>query len=273
MPDMLLTIRHETVYHYTAALTYTIQQLRLTPRAEVQQRTLAWNIRSSGTRHPFTDAFGNLSHTLTITRPHHEVRIIAEGTVAVAPLHLGRLPQPGEFSPLVFTVPTQLTQPTVAVMDFAHRHLQSGAGNTQLLDLAQAICAAVAYQSGSTAVTTSADDALALGQGVCQDHAHLFLACCHAAGIPARYVSGYIDPGNTNHAESHAWVDVWVEEHDFSGWISIDVTHACFASNNYCRLAIGRDYDSAAPVRGVRRGGGEETLTVQVNVSALPSDQ
>jgi transglutaminase-like putative cysteine protease len=153
---MLLTIRHETVYHYTAALTYTIQQLRLTPRAEVQQRTLAWNIRSSGTRHPFTDAFGNLSHTLTITRPHHEVRIIAEGTVAVAPLHLGRLPQPGEFSPLVFTVPTQLTQPTVAVMDFAHRHLQAGAGNTQLLDLAQAICAAVAYQSGSTAVTSSA---------------------------------------------------------------------------------------------------------------------
>jgi transglutaminase-like putative cysteine protease len=68
-------------------------------------------------------------------------------------------------------------------------------------------------------------------------------------------------------------VDVWVEENDFSGWISIDVTHACFASNNYCRLAIGRDYDSAAPVRGVRRGGGDETLTVQVNVSALPSDQ
>jgi transglutaminase-like putative cysteine protease len=273
MPDMLLTIRHETVYHYTAALTYTIQQLRLSPRAEAQQRTLAWHISSSGNRHPYIDAFGNLSHTLTVTKPHHEVRIIAEGTVAVTPLQQGRLPQAGEFSPLVFTVPTQLTQATAAVMEFAHRNLRSGADSRQLLELAQAICAAVAYQSGSTAVTSSADDALALGQGVCQDHAHLFLACCHIAGIPARYVSGYIDPGNTSHAESHAWVDVWVQESGFAGWISIDVTHACFASDNYCRLAIGRDYDSAAPVRGVRRGGGEETLTVQVNVSALPSDQ
>ncbi|MEM4988569.1 transglutaminase family protein [Collimonas sp. H4R21] len=270
---MLLTIRHETVYHYTAALTYTIQQLRLSPRAEAQQRTLAWHISSSGNRHPYIDAFGNLSHTLTVTKPHHEVRIIAEGTVAVTPLQQGRLPQAGEFSPLVFTVPTLLTQATPAVMEFAHRNLRSGADSRQLLELAQAICAAVAYQSGSTAVTSSADDALALGQGVCQDHAHLFLACCHIAGIPARYVSGYIDPGNTSHAESHAWVDVWVQESGFAGWISIDVTHACFASDNYCRLAIGRDYDSAAPVRGVRRGGGEETLTVQVNVSALPSDQ
>ena len=74
--------------------------------------------------------------------------------------------------------------------------------------------------------TTTAQDALKLGKGVCQDHAHLFLACCHAQGIPARYVSGYIDPGNSDHAASHAWVDVWVEDSGFAGWISIDVTHA-----------------------------------------------
>jgi transglutaminase-like putative cysteine protease len=61
-------------------------------------------------------------------------------------------------------------------------------------------------------------------QGVCQDHAHMFLACCHAHGIPARYVSGYIDP-ETGHAASHAWVDAWVEDPDYTGWVSIDVTH------------------------------------------------
>lgn len=270
---MLLTIRHETVYRYTEPLTYTIQQLRLSPRAEPQQRTLDWHITSSGVHHPFTDAFGNLCHMLTITGQHNEVRIVAEGSVVVTPLHLGRLSQAGEFLPLVFTVPTLLTQPSPAIIDFAHRHLIRAADSDNLLALAAAICDTVAYQSGATLVTSSADDALRLGQGVCQDHAHLFLACCHTVGIPARYVSGYIDPGNSDHAESHAWVDVWIVQADFSGWISIDVTHARFASDAYCRLAIGRDYDSAAPVRGVRRGGGAETLSVRVNVTATASDQ
>ncbi|KAF3998588.1 transglutaminase family protein [Glaciimonas immobilis] len=265
---MLLTIRHETIYRYTEELTYTIQQLRLTPRAEAHQRTIDWHITSTGARHPFVDAFGNLSHMLTITIPHTYVRIVAEGTVAVTPLFLGRLPQQGTFSPFVFTVASPLTQPTSAIIAFAHKHLIKGANSNQLLALAQAICGTVAYQSGSTLVTSSADDALRLGRGVCQDHAHLFLACCHVVGIPACYVSGYIDPGNSDHAESHAWVDAWVEQADFTGWISIDVTHACFASNAYCRLAIGRDYESAAPVRGVRRGGGAETLSVNVNVIA-----
>ena len=77
---MLLTIRHDTLYHYTEELTYTIQQLRLTPRPEEHQRTLNWHITSSGVRNPFTDAFGNLSHMLTITGRHNEVRIVAEGS-------------------------------------------------------------------------------------------------------------------------------------------------------------------------------------------------
>jgi transglutaminase-like putative cysteine protease len=266
---MILSIRHETVYRYTAPLAYTIQQLRLTPRLESHQRSLTWTITTPGQRNPFTDAFGNLSHMLTITTPHDEVRIVVEGTVSVTPLYRGRLAEIGSLSPLIFTMPTRLTEPTVSVVDFAAPYLSPDADSDALLALAVAIRAAVAYQSGATEVTSSATDALQLGQGVCQDHAHLFLACCHAHNIPARYVSGYIDPGSSAHAESHAWVDVWVAETDFTGWISIDVTHATFASDSYCRLAIGRDYDSAAPVRGVRRGGGAESLSVQVNVAPV----
>ncbi len=278
---MLLTIRHETIYHYTAPLTYTIQQLRLSPRVEPHQHVRQWHIRSSGVRNPFVDAYDNVSHMLTITGLHNEVKIVAEGVIEITPLFLGRLTEPGSFSPLVFTMPTRLTQPTPTIVAFAHQHLSlnqnriiaNNVDSNQLIKLAAAICAAVAYEGGVTGVTTSADAALALGRGVCQDHAHIFLACCHAVGIPARYVSGYIDAGSTDHAESHAWVDVWVQQSDFTGWVSIDVTHALFASQAYCRLAIGRDYDSAAPVRGVRQGGGDESMSVRVSVSTQMADQ
>lgn len=264
---MQLIIRHETVYRYTAPLSYTIQQLRLTPRAEAHQRELSWQISTPGQRNEFNDAFGNICHMLTITGMHDETRIVAAGTVNVMPLDRGRLPETGTLAPLVFTVPTRLSQANATLTDFAMKHLRQGARSNNLLELAEAIRGTVAYRSGATAVTTTAADALSLGQGVCQDHAHLFIACCHAHCIPARYVSGYIDPGDTAHAESHAWVDVWVDEIDFSGWVSIDVTHARFANDSHCRLAVGRDYDSAAPVRGVRHGGGTESLSVQVNVA------
>lgn len=264
----MLAIRHETIYRYTAPLTYTIQQLRLTPRQDAHQHIKAWDVTTGGRCHAFTDAYGNTSHTLTINGRHNEVRIVAQGLVDVAPLQCGRLPAQSSMSPLVFTVPTWLTEPTGPVRKFASRHLAAGARSNALMALAEAIRGSVAYQSGATGVTTTATDALRIGQGVCQDHAHLFLACCHSQGIPARYVSGYIHAGDTNHAQSHAWVDAWVDDVDFSGWVSIDVTHAQFTGAMHCRLAVGRDYDSAAPVRGVRHGGGTETLTVRVDVAS-----
>jgi len=166
---------------------------------------------------------------------------------------------------------TRLLTTDAVLTEFAQCHLQPGARSHDFLALAEIICRTVAYQNGATEVTSTAAEALHIGQGVCQDHAHLFIACCHVHGIPARYVSGYIDPGTTSHGASHAWVDVWVEEVDFSGWVSIDVTHARFTDEAHCRLAIGRDYDSAAPVRGVRHGGGTESLRVKVAVAPFPA--
>lgn len=264
---MRLSIRHETVYRYTAPLSYTIQQLRLTPRSEPHQQLLTWHINSPGERHEFLDAFGNLSHMMTVTGAHQDVRVVATGRVELTPLKRGRLMTPETLSPLVFTVPTRLSEPDPVVEAFAREFLKSPASGNDLLALAEAIKGTVVYQSGATVVTTPAADALRMKQGVCQDHAHLFLACCRVHNLPARYVSGYIDPGDTAHAESHAWIDAWIDEGDYQGWVSIDVTHARYASDGYCRLAIGRDYESAAPVRGVRHGGGEESLSVRVDVS------
>jgi transglutaminase-like putative cysteine protease len=269
---MRLSIRHETIYRYTTPLAYTIQHLRLTPRAEMQQRILNWHIATPGQSNAFTDAFGNLSHMLTITGQQESLTIIARGEVDVLQLEHGRLTEIEPLSPLVFTVATRLTEATPKVLDFAARSLpvrHEAVHVRDLLALAECICAAVRYQSGATLVTSTADHALQLGQGVCQDHAHLFLACCHIRGIPARYVSGYIDSESQEHAETHAWVDAWVSQSDYTGWISIDVTHVRLMNDSYCRIAIGRDYDSAAPVRGVRRGGGEESLNVRVQVRPI----
>lgn len=263
--DMQLSIRHETAYHYSAAQAYSIQQLHLTPRAEPQQTVLSWRINTPGNCHAYTDAYGNLSHMLTLNQPHDAVRIVVEGMMATTPLHSGRLMAVDGLSPLIFTVPTRLTAPGPRLAELAARTLPVSARCTtaDLMGLAEQIFGAIAYQGGATSVFTTASEALDLGFGVCQDHAHVFLACCHAHGVPARYVSGYIDPESTGHAASHAWVDVWVDDPDFSGWVSIDVTHARLMTEAYCRLAIGRDYESAAPVRGMRRGGGLESMTVE----------
>jgi transglutaminase-like putative cysteine protease len=172
-------------------------------------------------------------------------------------------------STLVFRVPGRLTLPNAQIADFAAQCLPGSSQQVttaDLMRLAERIFGAVAYQSGATSVFSTAAEALALGAGVCQDHAHLFLASCHARGVPARYVSGFIDPESSGHAASHAWVDAWANDPGFSGWVSIDVTHARLMTDAYCRLAVGRDYDTAAPVRGIRRGGGDEVMRVHVHI-------
>jgi transglutaminase-like putative cysteine protease len=266
MKTLTLSIRHETLYRYEKPVGYTLQLLRLTPRTEVGQRIQQWEIKTQGKRQSAIDAFGNSSDMLTLAFPHQEISIIASGLVEVQPPDRGRMPDNVSISPLAFTVPTRLTDPTETIREFSGRHLSAQPSSSQLIALAEAICSEVSYQSGATATESAAEVALALGKGVCQDHSHLFIACCHTLGIPARYVSGYIDPGDVEHSASHAWVDVWVEETGYAGWISIDVTHACLQSARYCRLAVGRDYESAAPIRGIRRGGGTESMSVTVNV-------
>ncbi|MFP3568106.1 transglutaminase family protein [Paraburkholderia sp. SIMBA_030] len=265
---MYLTIRHDTAYRYEATVHYSIQQLRLTPASGASQVVRRWSIDAPGKLDATLDAYGNVLHTLVINKPHNEIRLHVAGEVDTIALIDGHLPDSVGPIPLEhFTCATRLTEADAAVRELAESVpvLTTSSG---LIELSEQIMQRVKYRSGITEVTSTAAQALALGNGVCQDHAHLMLACCRARGIPARYVSGYIEPGDVPHAASHAWVDVWL---DGRGWISIDVTHAAFASESYCRLAVARDYEAAAPVRGRRIGGLEEELKVSVTVSAQQS--
>lgn len=262
---MRLSIRHRTVYRYQTPAQYSIQILRLTPRDEPQQRTLSWTLRTPVPALQMRDAHGNLGHLLTLMQPHAAIEIEAYGEVEAQPFSDGRLPERGSLPPLAYAASTRLTVADERIRALAAAGLRAVTPGA-LLEFAASVRAAIEYLPGATGVGSTAAEALALCRGVCQDHAHVFIAGCRAAGVPARYVSGYVHPGDAPHAASHAWADAWVEG---SGWISIDVTHARFASDHLCRLAVGLDYDSACPVRGMRIGGGAEAMQAHVNIRAL----
>jgi transglutaminase-like putative cysteine protease len=125
---------------------------------------------------------------------------------------------------------------------------------------------AIDYKTGESHVLTTAAEALANGFGVCQDHTHVFISCARTLEIPARYVSGYLlhtDTGEESEA-SHAWAEAWVPG---LGWVGFDVANNTCPNDHYVRIGVGLDYQEAAPIRGVRRGGGEESMTVRVRVS------
>ena len=261
---MQLHIRHETRYRYDRPVKYSLQSLRLTPRRDPGQRALDWNISAPGRRFAQTDAHGNVSHLLTIEEPHREIAIVAHGIIETAD---DEQPQEnGPLSPLAYLAPTRLTAADEALRTFARdsvAHLHEP--RTRAEALSEAVFNAVRYTPGASDVHDSAAAVFQSGAGVCQDHAHVFLACAHAVDIPARYVSGYLYTGDSKDIASHAWVDVWVGAE--AGWRSLDVTHQRPAIGRYCRLAVGRDYLDAAPVRGVRQGGGGENLQVRVLVA------
>jgi transglutaminase-like putative cysteine protease len=124
----------------------------------------------------------------------------------------------------------------------------------------------VPYVLGVSDATDSAEVALARGAGVCQDHTHIFLACAREAGVPARYVSGYLMLDDTTQQSAmHAWAEAHVQG---LGWVGFDVSNGICPDDRYVRVATGVDYSDAAPVTGTRIGGGTaETLAVQIQVA------
>lgn len=269
---MQLHIRHETVYKYGDPVKRSIQHLRLTPRTEPSQRAISWTIQAPGRQQAQVDAHGNVVHLLTVNEPHRDIRIIVNGVVETSDTSGLLLPDDGRLSPLAYLAETSLTRAEDTIVNFATENLTlTGDRREAILKLAEAVCTAVKYVPGATEVHHSAAEAFSLGQGVCQDHAHIFIASCRARGVPARYVSGYLYTGHQGEAASHAWADVWLG--DQHGWVSVDVTHRMFANGTHCRLAVGRDYLDACPIRGVRRGGGAEQMEVSVLVSNSAQQQ
>jgi len=122
----------------------------------------------------------------------------------------------------------------------------------------------VAYRTNETDSRTTAEDALQQGQGVCQDHAHIFITVARLLGYPARYVSGYLMmTDRVDQDAGHAWAEAWV---DGLGWTGFDVSNGISPDARYIQVATGLDYSDAAPIRGLVYGAGAENLVVSIQV-------
>ena len=267
---MLLKIEHHTHYSYSDFVNYTIQQLRLTPNSENGQYVRRWDIKVKGELHPFIDAYRNISHRLIINEPHKDIDIVAIGEVETG---LDKINHQDYLPLSIFLRNTKLTEANQKLIKFAQKFKATGDEQIDALEkMMHAILNHVEYIKGVTQVTTTASEAFQLRKGVCQDHAHIFIACCHALNLPARYVSGYMFTEDGHLMQSHAWAEVWLDK---MGWQSFDVSNGCKVNDLYVRLAIGLDYKSASPVVGVRLGGGSEGMasSVIINQSNTPHDK
>jgi transglutaminase-like putative cysteine protease len=277
---MKLRIRHQTHYRYSEPLLYSVHNLLLWPADGASQQVLDWSIDVPATVHPLPDGLGNRSHCFTLQPPATQtvldLSIVAHGVVlthGASVLHdPPGAPHPSFFlrsSPLAEPHPRMAQWARAAVPDLAHTVDRGQTpSDAQLLTLASAVADKVRYRSGSTHVETTALEAFDWELGVCQDQAHVMVAVCRSLGLGARYVSGYFYAENEPDLASHAWVDVCT--HPAQGrWLSIDITHSCPMDQRHVRLAVGSDYHACPPVKGLRRGGGQEVLSVSVQIDPL----
>jgi transglutaminase-like putative cysteine protease len=277
---MRLHIEHTTIFTYEEPISEAYTEMRLKPIEAAGQRCLWFTLTTEprGEVMQYTDGYGNLVNHFDTLQSHDRVVVTAISEVHTPTTFMddGRMLTPlGLFD---FQAPTTYAPEEEIISDFAAPHLNKNDAVTTAMELMNALYSSIMYVPGATDVKTTAPEALRLGRGVCQDFAHIMLAACRSIGLPARYVSGYLyNPQLIDNrleqgvpvppnAASHAWVDVYVEG---QGWISLDPTHNCAQTDEYVRVATGRDYADVPPTRGVYKGQAKERLTVNVSVKAL----
>jgi transglutaminase-like putative cysteine protease len=271
---MRLHVRHQTSYQYAGPIAAAVQTLRLTPRSYEGLAVLYWKV-STDTRRElpvFVDGFGNFTHCHAINRAHTGAAVFVEGEVETTATHGIVRGAIEPLPPLFFLRRTPLTLPDAAIKALARGVPSRHPVLKQLHALLNAVRDKLDYRLDAIETAAGAAAALAAGTGVAQDHAHLFIAAARLLGIPARYVGGYLWTGveTREYQASHAWAEAFV--HDL-GWVGFDPANRICPTEAYIRTSVGLDYHSAAPVRGVRRGGAGETFAIAVEVTRSGGEQ
>lgn len=288
---MKLNISHVTQYDYEGSATDSVNEIRLTPSTNERQSCYqqAIFIEPNASLFSYEDYFGNRVHSFSVNPPHKRLTIRTQMTVVTR-----HAPSPEEQAALLngklardawawleteeaanrfieFLMPTGYTNITGEVERFAGNVMDNEEISVLgwLIALSSKIRSEFIYDPEATTVTTKASDMIERKRGVCQDFAHLMIACCRVYNIPARYVSGYhfvgdLQGGSADFEQaSHAWVEAYVPQ---LGWCSFDPTNVEPVGERYVKLGHGRDYKDIVPVKGVYRGSGEQKLKVTVDV-------
>ncbi|WP_371224629.1 transglutaminase family protein [Roseovarius sp. 2305UL8-3] len=263
---MRLTITHTTSYAYDTPVSYALQKVRLRPLSGPLQDIANWDLEITGGKieTSYVDHYGNHVDLVSADIRTHQMTITATGTVETRDT-AGVLGKTYGRAPLWhFQQASKLTQPSSDIEALSKTIIASDTTLNGLHDLSSAILKAVPYQAEKTHSETSATEAIAIGHGVCQDHAHIMIAAARLAGLPARYVSGYLMMNDrVDQDASHAWAEVHLDD---LGWVGFDVSNGVSPDEKYVRIATGRDAHDAAPVSGLRMGDGDETLIVSLQV-------
>jgi len=271
---MRFEVQHRTVFRFAEPCGYSMHNCRLTPRLGDTQRLLSWDIRVPGKARDWSDGYGNRVRSFSLTHPHESVEIVARGQfewIDRGDTYLannGAEPLPPVYWLRNHGLATHDAAIDAFVADLKPRAGDPGARVALLHDLTRRLTDKVAYRVGATTVDASAAEALQRKAGVCQDFAHLFIACCRALGVPARYASGCLQAEAVEHVgrNGHAWAEAHVPD---LGWIGFDAANGVCATGAYLKLAVGLDYAEAAPITGRRIGGGEAAMDVDVTVRPI----
>lgn len=265
---MLLNIAHTSRYQFEHPVQHGLQQLRKTPKSRLGQDIRNWSVEIDGGKveTEFQDHHANAVTLISIAPNATEITVRCHGTVETEDRHGVVGKQRGCVPLWLYMRSTELTRATANVRRLAKGLREDHVSDVDLLHaLSARILDAVSYEIGETDSETTADAAIERGSGVCQDHAHIFIAVARALDIPARYVSGYLMMDDRVEQDAtHAWAEAHIGG---IGWVGFDVSNAISPDDRYVRIATGLDYREAAPISGLRFGAGAETLAVDVSVA------
>ena len=296
---MIYRIEHTTEYKYSSRVSHCYNLAHLIPRNANRQKRLNNRIDVApvaAAAAKRSDYFGNLAYHFEIQKPHttfsitpiSEVDTRAQGSAleldfgtscAEARRQLADGKDEQTLLAREFILDSPMIRHSAALREFAaplfsdNRPLLSA-----VMDLTQKIYKEFEYSPSATTISTPLEEVLATKKGVCQDFAHLQIACLRALGFPAKYVSGYIEtlpaPGTeklVGSDASHAWISVYSPG---EGWFEFDPTNNCLVGEQHIITAWGRDYFDVTPLRGVIYGGGESPiLSVAVDVRRIESER
>ncbi len=268
---MHLTIRHRTEYAYDPAAAKVSLRLKLFPSIYDGQSVDAWSVHVND--EPvfpiYTTGYGDEAALWQSDETVSQVTVIAEGKIVTEDKAGLVRDLPRKPPSAIFCRSTELTRPDAAITELASAAYQSDLV-AAVHAISNAVRAAVVYRPEATTAVTTAAEALSIGAGVCQDHAHVFIAACRSVGVPARYVVGYLKAaGNTEELfETHAWAEAHIANF---GWIAVDPSNGISPTDHYVRISCGMDADDATPIKGHVMGGSQ--ISLSADVSILDSQQ